>query len=166
MNLATSGVSETIAKLGAMTKEGKQARRQAVTDTGKMVAKRLKKRRTSRGDGSWKPLGKISRTKKHRRPWGKTKIKVYTLKRTVAALVTTKGRNYKMEKGGTVTISDAFKRYLHSQGIHLRKNTHELKVPARPLFGPVFKQVRHEITRYFEQRFHYRLGRAMRRWKI
>lgn len=165
MDLATSGVSEAIAKLGAMTREGKSARKQAVIDTGKFIAKQLKKYRKSRGEGTWKPLGKISRTQKHRRPWGKTKFSVYALKRTVGVLVTTKGKNYKMEKGGTVEIDDSFKKYLHSQGIHLRKSTHQLKVPARPLFRPVFKRVRSKITQYFEERFHYRLGRALRRWR-
>ena len=164
MNLKTQGISETIQMLGAMTKEGKSARLQAVRDTGKMVEKELRRERAS--GGGWAPLGAISKAMGNRKPWGKTKFVTYALKRTIAAIVTTKGKNKKMEEGGHVTVSPAFRKFLHTRGIHLKKTTTTAKIPGRPLFSRVWSRVENRIVSYFEDRFHYRLGRALRRWRV
>lgn len=164
MNLKTQGISEAVQTLGAMTKEGKSARLSAIRDTGKMVEKELKKERAS-GSG-WAPLGAISRALGNRKPWGKSKFVTYALKRTIAAIITTKGMNKKMEEGGNVTVSPAFKKFLHTKGIHLKASTVTGKIPARPLFSRVWSRVSSQIVTYFEERFHYRLSRALRRWRV
>lgn len=164
MNMRNEGINEAVAMLGAMTKEGRSARLSAIRDTGKMVEKELKKERA--GGAGWKPLGAISKALGHRKPWGKTKFVTYALKRTVAAIVTTKGRNKKMEEGGTVTVSPAFRRFLHTKGIHLKASTTTAAIPGRPLFSRVWPRVQGRILKYFEERFHYNLSRALRRWRV
>jgi hypothetical protein len=164
INLKTQGISEAVQMLGAMTKEGKSARLSAIRDTGKMVEKELKKERAS-GSG-WQPLGAISRALGNRRAWGKSKFVTYALKRTIAAIITTKGMNKKMEEGGNVTVSPAFRKFLHTKGIHLKASTVTGRIPARPLFARVWSRVNSQIVTYFEERFHYQLSRALRRWRV
>lgn len=164
MKIRTVGIDSGIHTLSLITKEGRSARLAAVRDTGKMVEKELRKSRaTSEG---MTPLGRISKALGHKKPWGKSKFRTYVAKRLFMAIVTTKGQNKKMEEGGTVTISDKFKKYLHTLGIHIKKATKTGKIIARPLFAKVWQRVQSKIPSYYAERFHYRLGRALRRWRV
>ena len=153
------GFSEAIDTLAATSNNGFSSRKQAVKDTGNMIKKELSKFRRS-GTGL-KPLGIVSRLLGHKKPWGKKKFVVYNPK--TAAIVTTKGANYKMEEGGEVTISEPFRKFLHFKGIHLKKG--KAKIPARPLFRIVWNRVKSRVPSYFGERFHYHLGRSIRRWR-
>lgn len=164
IKLKTQGISEAVQMLGAMTKEGKSARIAATRDTGKMVEKELRRERA--GGAGMKPLGAISRALGNRKPWGKSKFVTYVIRRTATAIITTKGINKKMEEGGQVTISDRFKKFLHTRGIHLTKSTRTANIPARPLFAPVWSRVQKQIVPFFEAKFHYQLSRALRRWRV
>lgn len=164
MRLKTEGASQAVLMLATMTTEGRSAKVASVRDTGKMVEKELRRvRATSEG---LNPLGRISRALGHKKPWGKSKFTTYVLKRTGTAIITTKGMNKKMEEGGIVTVSDQFKKYLHTLGIHIKKSTKTGKILARPLFARTWEKVKSKIIPFFEARFHYNLGRALRRWRI
>ena len=166
MKWNTQGLSETINILAQTTKEGKSAQLNAELDTGKMVKKELQKARNS-GEGL-KPLGFISKLLGHKKPWGKKKFNAYVPKKANRGnpfcIVTTRGANKNMEEGGEVTISDKFRRFLHTKGVHLRKG--KKRIPARPLFALVWGRMSSRIPAYYSERFHYRLGRALRRWRV
>ena len=164
MKWSSQGFSETIKTLAETTKEGRSARKSAVLDTGKMIRNDLARLR--RSGAGLQPLGIVSKLLGKKKPWGKKKFVVYTPKRgqNPFAVVTTKGANKKMEEGGEVTISDSFRKFLHFKGIHLRKG--KAKIPARPLFGIVWGRVKDRVPSYFGERFHYRLERALRRWRV
>ena len=164
MKWSSQGFSETINILAQTSKEGRSARKAAVTDTGKMVRAELQRQR--RTGAGMQPLGIVSKLLGHKKPWGKKKFVVYTPKRgsNPFAVVTTKGANRKMEEGGEVAIADSFRKFLHFKGIHLRKG--KAKIPAKPLFGIVWGRVKDRVPEYFGERFHYRLERALRRWRV
>jgi len=162
MKLRTEGVSETVMTLATMTTEGRSARVASVRDTGKMVERELRRARAS--SEGLTPLGRISRALGHKKPWGKSKFVTHVLKRSGTAVVTTRGLNKKMEEGGTVKISDPFRKFLHTVGIHLKQTTTSGTIPGRPLFARVYEKIKNQIVSFFESRFHYNLGRALRRW--
>lgn len=160
MKWSSKGFSEAIDTLAAASSEGFSSRKNALKDTGNMIKKELNRLRRS-GTGL-QPLGIVSRLLGHKRPWGKKKFTVYTPKD--AAIVTTKGANKKMEEGGFVTVSEEFRKFLHFKGIHLKKGS-KAKIPPRPIFKLVWSRVGSRVPSYFGERFHYHLGRAIRRWR-
>ena len=91
-------------------------------------------------------------------------------KRKDEIVVTTKGLNKTIEEGGYVAykigVSEKFKRFLHFKGIHLKKTTNRLRVPARPLFARTWNKVKGEIVSYFTDRFIYRINRSLRRLRF
>ena len=46
------------------------------------------------------------------------------------------------ETGAIIPVTEKMRRFLHSQGIHLRASTTEIILPARPWFWPTWKQHR------------------------
>lgn len=40
-----------------------------------------------------------------------------------------------------------------AMGRPIKKSTKFLKIPARPMIGPFWKQIKHEIPKYVEKRF-------------
>lgn len=163
MKWNASGFSETINKLAATSKEGFSCRKKAVKDVGNMIKKELSRLR--RSGAGLQPLGIVSRLMGNKKPWGKKKFVVYTPKKgqNPYAIVTTRGANKTMEEGGFVTIDEAFRKFLHYKGVHLKKG--KAKVPARPLFKIVWSRVNSRVPAYFGERFHYHLGRALRKWE-
>lgn len=165
MTIREQGIQDLANEIEGMAKESFTARKKAVKDIGQMVKKQMSKNRQS-GFGM-QPLGAISRLLGHKKPWGKSKFVVYTPKRgqNPYAIVTTKGANKKMEEGGLVSISWAFRRFLHKKGIHLRGKKgiiSRVKTPARPLFAITWGQVKDRIPEQYEERFFYQLQRAVR----
>lgn len=165
MRWRSVGFSETIDILAGTLQEGYSSRRKAVKDCGTMVKKELTKLRNS-GAGL-QPLGIISKLLGHKKPWGKKKFVVYAPKgrkkrNNPFAIVTTKSASKVTEEGGEATISEPFRRFLHYKGIHLRKG--KTRIPARPLFKMVWDRVKSRIPNYFAERFHYHLGRSIRKW--
>jgi hypothetical protein len=164
MKWNSSGFSETINRLSEATKEGFSCRKKAVKDVGNMIKKELSRLR--RSGAGLQPLGIISKLLGHKKPWGKKKFVVYTPKKgqNPYAIVTTKGANKTMEEGGFVSISEDFRKFLHFKGVHLKKGS-KAKIPPRPLFKLVWGRVSSRVPSYFGERFHYHLGRAMRKWE-
>ena len=160
LRLKEEGLKEIIEDLQKLGKEGKSIQKQALGDTGKRMVKFLKAERNA---GGFVPLGKISNIKGHKKPWGKMKFVSINLKRGDTVIATTKGLNKKMEEGGTVKISERFKRFLHFKGIHLRKETITARIPARPLFKKTWEHYRDEIVEYFKERLVYRINRCLRK---
>jgi hypothetical protein len=163
MRWRSNGFSETINLLAEASKEGYTSRKKAVKDVGQMIKKELTKLRQS-GTGL-QPLGIVSKLLGHKKPWGKKKFVVYTPRkngRNPFAIVTTKGANKSEEEGREVTVSEKFRRFLHYKGIHLKKG--KAKIPPRPIFRMVWERVKSRIPSYFGERFHYHLGRAIRKW--
>lgn len=163
LSLKQEGLNQIILDLQKMSKEGKSAMNSALRDTGKKVAKDLRKERSA---GGFAPLSKISKLKGHRKPWGKMKFITVSYKNNNKVVITTKGLNKTMEFGGSATVSEKFKRFLHFKGIHLKKTTNRLRVPARPLFARTWNKVKGEIVSYFTDRFIYRINRSLRRLRF
>ncbi len=160
LRLKEEGLKEIIEDLQKLGREGKTVQRQALGDTGKRTVKLLKGERAT---GGFVPLGKISNIKGRRKPWGKMKFVSINLKHGNTVIATTKGLNKKMEEGGTVSISQKFKKFLHFKGIHLRKDTVKLNIPARPLFKRTWENHKYEIVEYFKERLIYRINRCLRK---
>ena len=160
LKLKEEGLKEILEDLQKLGREGKTVQKQALGDTGKRVVKFLKGERTA---GGFVPLGKISNIKGHKKPWGKMKFISINLKRGDTVIATTKGLNKKMEEGGTVKISERFKRFLHFKGIHLRKDTVNVRIPARPLFKRTWYKYNSQIVDYFKERLVYRINRCLRK---
>lgn len=160
LKLKEEGLKEILEDLQKLGREGKTVQKQALGDTGKRVVKFLKGERTA---GGFVPLGKISNIKGHKKPWGKMKFISINLKRGDTVIATTKGLNKKMEEGGTVKISERFKRFLHFKGIHLRKDTVNVRIPARPLFKRTWDKYNSQIVDYFQERLVYRINRCLRK---
>lgn len=160
LKLKEEGLKDILEDLQRLGREGKSIQKQALNDTGKKIVKYLKNERNA---GGFVPLGKISNIKGHKKPWGKSKFISINLKRGDTVIATTKGLNRKMEEGGTVSISQKFKKFLHFKGIHLRKETVLVKIPARPLFKRTWDRYREDIVSYFQERLIYRINRALRK---
>ena len=163
LSLKQEGLNQIILDLQKMSKEGKNAMNSALRDTGKKIAKDL---REERKIGGFAPLSKISNIKGHKKPWGKMKFITCSYKRNNKVVITTKGLNKTMENGGITTVSDKFKRFLHFKGVHLKKSTRFLRVPARPLFARTWNKVKGTIVSYFTDRFIYRINRSLRRLRF
>lgn len=167
LSLKQEGLNQIILDLQKTTKDGKAAMNAALKDTGKKIAKDLRKERSA---GGFVPLSQISKLKGHKKPWGKMKFITVSYKRKDEIIVTTKGLNKTIEEGGYVGykigISEKFKRFLHFKGIHLRKTTNKLRVPARPLFKRTWNKIKSGIVSYFTDRFIYRINRSLRRFRF
>lgn len=49
------------------------------------------------------------------------------------------------EFGATINVTEKMRNYLHSQGLHLRKNTTQINIPARPFLRPLLDKKNKEI---------------------
>ena len=50
------------------------------------------------------------------------------------------------EFGGKITVTPKMRAYLHSMGLHLRKDTGFITIPARPYVKPTYKNSRKRIV--------------------
>lgn len=159
-SLKAEGLEKIIDDLRTLGKEGTIPMNQALIDTGKKIIKFLKAERNA---GGFVPLGRVSNLKGHKKPWGKIKfVSINYKKRSGQVIVTSKGLNKKLEEGGFVKISDRFKKFLHWKGIHIKKSTTMVRIPARPLFKRTWERHKEEIVSIFKERLIYRLNRRLR----
>lgn len=104
-------------------------------------------------DGTpWKPLSAVSQQRAKRDAQGKNSKRrgqrkplndTGTLRRSIhyqpSANSVTVGTNLKYaaihQFGGDIKVTPKMRAYLHSQGIHLRKSTNAIHIPARPFLG-------------------------------
>ncbi len=162
--LKAEGLNEILEDLQKIGRQGRTVMGQALSDTGKRIVKFLKAERNA---GGFAPLGRVSQIKGHRKPWGKVKfISVRYKKRNDQIVVTSKGLNKKMEEGGTVTISQRFRKFLAYKGIYLKKSSTVLRIPARPLFKRTWANHKDEILPIFQERLIYRINRFTRKLKF
>lgn len=165
MRIKEQGIQDTANLIEGMAKESITARKAAVKDVGQAIKKQLSRNR--QGGAGLEPLGVVSKLMGNRKPWGKKKFVVYVPKGRINpyAIVTTKGANKTMEEGGTVSISWAFRRFLHAKGVHLkgrRGTVTKMTVKGRPLFKITWNQMSSKIGLLYEERFTYQLSRAVR----
>lgn len=55
-----------------------------------------------------------------------------------------------LENGTEISVTPAMRGYLHSQGIHLKKKTQVLVLPARPVWKPLYKIFLKRLPKEFE----------------
>ncbi len=53
------------------------------------------------------------------------------------------------EFGGKIQVTDKMRRFLHAMGVHLRKATKYIKIPARPWFKPTWEKARPSVVNIF-----------------
>lgn len=157
LNMKITGLNENVERIVSFQKFGVQARNRALRDTGNWIRTEVKKERKN-----VTPLGyvskKIQKEKGNNKPypWQNSRFTVRVFARTGTVRISTQGANRIMEEGGTVTMSDAYRRYLHWKGIHLR-NQNVFAIPARPIFGRAYSRIQGSITNRFENRFFHHL---------
>lgn len=156
VNMKINGDLDTINWLTEQSGVARKARDRALRETGNLVRREVKRERRA-----VKPLGDISKKLKRLdgqarpQPWGKSRFTVHVFRRTGTVRVSTQGANRIMEEGGFVTISDKFKKFLHTQGKHLKASTTQVRVPPRPIFARAFNRLQGKISARFATRFHH-----------
>jgi len=55
------------------------------------------------------------------------------------------------EFGGKINVTDKMRRTLHYKGVHLRKRTTQIDIPARPWFFRTYRERKPEIIRAIEK---------------
>ena len=104
-------------------------------------------------DGTeWKPVSRPSATKERRNAQGRNKkykskpkplndtgrlkSSIHYLVGPSSVVVGTKLKYAAIHQfGGDINVTPKMRAYLHSQGIHLRKTTQKIHIPARPFIG-------------------------------
>ena len=56
------------------------------------------------------------------------------------------------EYGADIAVTDRMRRYLHSRGVHLRKNTTMIRIPKREWFGPCWEKNRKDTIRGIQRK--------------
>jgi len=55
------------------------------------------------------------------------------------------------EFGGSITVTPKMRAFLHFKGVHLRKSTTRIRIPARPWFEPVVDKERPQFVKLVEK---------------
>lgn len=192
LRIETPDKEKIVGALEAMPQDLKSAQRSANSSVGYMMTRKAKRWMASEGKGSWPkphPLSRKYRTIGPRfsrgpRRFGKRKDKDTFLERAAkwtrytyderqvktGFSFDTRPRRFdrkleklisEQERGYSIFITKKMQRYLALHGHPMRKNT-VLRVPPRPITGPVTAQVKEEIYPLYEKKFSRSLGRKNR----